>query len=142
MNSTVTGETTLYGGCLCGAIRYSVQGPKHTSLCHCIDCRKASGAPFVAWTFFRSGSLTWTKGTPKVLIFASRERSFCADCGTPLKFHDPEIPEWFEMNTCTFDDAQACFPNDECWTEDKIPWAVSPAGVPSYHRDAPLPGPS
>ena len=133
-------QSNLTGGCLCGAVRYSVLGPAvQTSLCHCEDCRKASGAPFVAWTFFRSGSLTWTTGHPKVLHFANRERSFCGDCGTPLKFHDPAIPEWFEMNTSTLDHPEDHAPFDECWTEDSIPWGISTGGIPSYHRDAPLP---
>ena len=93
----------------------------------------------MAWTFFRAGSLAWTKGAPKVVRFADRERSFCGDCGTPLKFYDPNIPDWFEMSTCTFDDPAPHAPADECWTEDRICWAVSPAGIPSYEREAPLP---
>lgn len=133
-------EPNLTGSCLCGAVHYSVCGPaEHTTVCHCSDCRRASGAPFVAWTFFRKGALSWTRGTPKVLVFANRERSFCGDCGTPLKFYDPAIPEWFEMNTCTFDDAETHTPADECWTEDRIPWLISPKGIPAFERDAPLP---
>jgi hypothetical protein len=136
-------EPTLSGSCLCGAIHYSVFGPAvATSLCHCVDCRKASGAPFVAWTFFRSGSLVWTKGSPKLIHFADRERSFCGNCGTPLKFYDPAIPDWFEMNTCTLDHAENHSPLDECWTEDRLPWALSTGGIPSYHHAAPLPGES
>ena len=131
---------TIHGGCLCGAVRYAVHGPAaHTSLCHCIDCRKASGAPFMAWTFFRSGALRWTRGTPKVIDFANRNRSFCGDCGTPLAFRDPEIPDWFEMSTCSFDDPESYPPADECWTEDRVSWAASPTGIPTYARDAPLP---
>jgi hypothetical protein len=134
-------ETELTGGCLCGAVRYSLPGPAtHTTVCHCSDCRRASGAPFVAWTFFRQGTLSWTKGSPKVLVFSDRERSFCGDCGTPLKFYDPGIPEWFEMNTCTFDEPEAHTPADECWTEDRLSWAASHTGIPAFKRDAPLPG--
>ena len=133
-------ENLIHGGCLCGAVRYAVSGPVvKTTACHCSDCRRASGAPFVAWTFFRTGALTWTKGSPKVLVFADRERSFCGDCGTPLRFYDPAIPEWFEMNTCTFDDPETHTPLDECWTEDQLTWAVSPTGIDSYERDSPLP---
>ena len=34
---------------------------------------------------------------------------FCGDCGTPLKFFDPSPPDFFEMNTCTFDDPARMF---------------------------------
>lgn len=131
----------IEGGCLCGNIRYTVQGPAaQTTVCHCSDCRKASGAPYVAWTFFPSGApLVWTKGQPKLLTFAGRERSFCGDCGTPLKFYDPSIPEWFEINTCTFDDPTPLEPADECWTVDRIPWTLHLQDLPKFQEYAPLP---
>ncbi len=133
-------ESILSGGCLCGAVRYKVQGPAvQTTLCHCEDCRRASGAPVVAWTFFRSGALSWEKGSAKLVVFAERERSFCGDCGTPLMFYDPGIPEWFEINTNTLDDPEVHAPSDECWTEDRLPWGLSAGGIPSFHREAPLP---
>lgn len=133
-------EGPFQGGCLCGAIRYQVNGPAwQTSYCHCVDCRKASGAPAAAWTFFRSGTLEWLQGHPKILKHADRERSFCGDCGTPLKFYDPSLPDIFEMNTCTLDDPAPHVPADQCWTEDRIPWEVFTIRIPSYLREAPLP---
>ena len=37
---------TLAGGCMCGAVRYEADGaPFHATLCHCVDCRRAGGAP-------------------------------------------------------------------------------------------------
>lgn len=130
----------LRGGCLCGAVRYKVRGPAvQTTLCHCEDCRRASGAPVVAWTFFRSGALSWEKGNAKLVIFAERERSFCGDCGTPLMFYDPGIPEWFEVNTCSFDDPLPHAPADECWMEDRLRWLDCLGKVPSFLHSAPLP---
>ena len=38
------------GGCLCGAIRYRITGaPVEALYCHCRMCRRAHGAPVVAW---------------------------------------------------------------------------------------------
>lgn len=135
-------EGPFQGGCLCGAIRYQVSGPAlQTSYCHCEDCRKASGAPAVAWTFFKSGTLTWLRGNPKVLKHADRERSFCGDCGTPLVFFDPAIPELFETNTCTMDDPAPHAPGDHCWVADEIPWASELADLPRYELSSPPPPP-
>ena len=141
--SIMAEKTLLHGGCLCGALRYAVRGPAaQTTVCHCSDCRRASGAPFVAWTFFRSGTLSWTAGRPKMFNFAGRERSFCGDCGTPLVFFDPGIPEWFEVSTCSFDDPKPHQPVDECWTGDRIPWLETIGKLPGYDANAPLPGTS
>lgn len=130
----------LAGGCLCGAVRYHVRGPAaKTTLCHCSDCRRASGAPYMAWTFFPAGAMNWTKGLPKVLHFADRERSFCGDCGTPLHFFDPAIPDWFEVSTCSLDDPDPHLPTDECWTVDRVKWCATAGHLPSFAEDAPLP---
>ncbi len=128
------------GHCLCGAIHYEISSSAlQTSLCHCEDCRRASGAPYVAWTFFRSGNLRWTKGIPKLLNFAERERSFCGDCGSPLIFFDPAIPDFFEANTCTLADPSLYPPNDQCWTIDEIPWTSQLEAVPRFSHNSPMP---
>jgi len=93
----------------------------------------------VAWSFYRSGALKWTRGQPKTVVFAGRERSFCGDCGTPLHFFDPGIPEWFEMNTCTFDDPSRHTPADVCWVSDRIPWGGAMEALPAFEHAAPLP---
>ena len=37
------------GGCLCGGVRYEVEGPlAAVQLCHCGQCRKAQGSAFGA----------------------------------------------------------------------------------------------
>ena len=39
-------EDTMAGGCLCGAVRYTVNGPIQGEIahCHCTMCRRSSGA--------------------------------------------------------------------------------------------------
>src|SRR5437763_13944514 len=68
------------GGCLCGAVRYSVRGdPLHVIRCHCADCRKESGSAFTvyAWwpveAFEMSGEISSYDG-----------RGFCPRCGSRL----------------------------------------------------------
>lgn len=126
------------GGCLCGAIRFRIAAPAlQSTLCHCEDCRRASGAPVVAWTFFPSGSLIWEKGSPKTLQHADRERTFCGDCGSPLTFFDPSIPHLFEANTNSLDHPADHPPADQCWLADALPWPTE--GLPTYPHAAPLP---
>jgi len=130
----------LTGGCLCGRTRYALdQAPLQTTVCHCADCRKSAGAPFMVWSFFRPGSLSWSGQEPKVIQIAERIRSFCPDCGSPLTFFDPQIPDLFEVSTCTLDDPGAHPPLDQCWTADRIPWCHSLNELPGSPETGPLP---
>ncbi len=130
----------IEGGCLCGAVRYVLSTPALlTCLCHCEDCRKASGAHAVAWTFFRSGALEWTSGSRKTIWFAERERSFCGDCGTPLMFFDPEIPHLFEVSTCSLDRPGDFAPEEQCWMTDALTWSRTVYGLRGYDEASPLP---
>ena len=125
----------ITGGCLCGAVRYDINAePRFTSYCHCEDCRKASGAPVVAWTFFPTGSLTWLGNPPRMLVFAGRERTFCPDCGSPLSFFDPEIPGEFEVTTCSLDDPGLMSPKDHNWTVDRLPWFETTDTLPRHEH--------
>ena len=73
------------GGCLCGAVRYSIAGPlRDIVACHCSQCRKTSGH-YVAATQCRSSdltiegsTLTWFKSS------GAAERGFCGRCGSNL----------------------------------------------------------
>ncbi len=127
------------GGCLCGAVRYEVNAtPRKTSFCHCEDCRRASGAPVVAWTFFPCASISFVKGTPGKFWHADRERTFCRDCGTPLTFFDPAIPSEFEVTTCSLDDDRAVTPPaDHNWARDALPWLRVNEELPLYEENAP-----
>lgn len=125
----------ITGGCLCGATRYAINAEaRQTSYCHCGDCRRASGAPVVAWTFFPIGSLSWCAGVPKLLTFAGRERTFCPDCGTPLSFFDPEIPGEYEVTTCSLDHPENHQPADHTWAADRLPWFDTADSLPRHDR--------
>src|SRR5215475_4327486 len=78
-------QILFHGGCLCRAVRYLARGePYNVTHCHCTDCRRSSGAAFVTWASFPSGSFRFTKGDPRTVAWAGRLRSFCWQCGTPL----------------------------------------------------------
>jgi hypothetical protein len=71
------------GGCLCGAVRYEGSGePYNITHCHCEDCRKSAGAPFVTQASFCRNNFRFTKGEPREIEWAGRIRPFCPNCGT------------------------------------------------------------
>lgn len=88
-----------HGGCLCGAIRYTVHAPVDSIvMCHCTNCQKASGTGASANVIVPTAALAIDGGTPR--IFSQRvdsgntlHRHFCGDCGSPLwsrRDHQPE----------------------------------------------------
>ena len=83
----------LKGSCLCGAVRFEVEGALEHSpeACHCSQCRKQTSHVFVGVNVRRK-ALT-VRGGDKVTWYRSSEkvrRGFCSACGSSL-FWDPTI---------------------------------------------------
>ena len=74
------------GACLCGALRYEVEGPLPTLMhCHCSMCRKHHGAPFATFVEARAHDFRWLQGEASALEYpssAARVRRFCEVCGS------------------------------------------------------------
>ena len=72
------------GGCLCGAVTYTVDGPlRPVVACHCQQCRKSSGHHVAATSAVRgkisiTGEVTWFQSSE------TARRGFCAVCGSNL----------------------------------------------------------
>ena len=112
------------GGCLCGRIRYRVTGePVAATLCHCADCRRASGGTNVAWTVFDQDRFEWLAGEP-----ASYSSSpgihwlFCRDCGSTVGYRRAERPRHMDITTGSLDEPDRFPPGDEIWIGQKIGW--------------------
>lgn len=79
-------EKLRQGGCLCGAVRYTVKGAmRDVVACHCTQCRKQSGHYYAA-TDTNCSNLE-VMGQDNITHYkASNEatRSFCKTCGSAL----------------------------------------------------------
>ena len=127
----------LEGGCFCGAVRYRIDGgPSRVTHCHCVHCRRLSGAAFVTWAEFRLDDMTCTSGKPKTL--ESRPgvtRSFCGDCGTPLTFRDAgDAPAVVDVIVCSLDEPEGLVPQDHVWCDRELPWIRIADGLARYPR--------
>lgn len=128
----------LEGGCLCAAVRYRVSGAAlATSNCHCNSCRRASGAPSVAWGVFRSGDFAFIAGHP--VAFRSSPpvvRTFCGRCGTPLTYQHDDSPGTIDVTTATLDSPERFPPTREIWLEHKLSWAPVNAALRHFPRSS------
>jgi hypothetical protein len=132
----------LEGGCLCGFIRYEAGGtPYDITHCHCLDCRRSSGAPFVTWATFRRESFRFTAGQPREVKGAGRVRAFCPQCGTPLTFLSKTDADEIDVTVCSLDRPDALTPTDHTWIEDKLPWVRLADGLPAYIQRRTIPNP-
>lgn len=77
------------GGCLCGAVRFVVDGPlRPVVACHCVQCRKTSGHYVAATSALRDG----VRIEGEVRWFQSSDtarRGFCPVCGSSLFWDGP-----------------------------------------------------
>ena len=130
------------GGCFCGAVRYRVDGqPKSVTHCHCLDCRKVSGAAFLTWIELERRQFELTRGTPERLEYESRVvRRFCGACGTPLTYERLKEPENVDVTLCSLDDPVAFQPQDHVWADRQLSWADVGGELPRYSRGRPFPG--
>jgi len=81
-------EKKVTGACLCGAVRYELQGPfLQLAHCHCSLCRKHHGAPFVSWLVGPLDGYRLLAGGEQVGRYDSSpglHRLFCTTCGSVL----------------------------------------------------------
>jgi hypothetical protein len=128
----------LTGGCHCGAVRYeAADTPQRHSLCHCSDCRKASGAPFVAWAIYGRDDVKVTKGAPKMRASSEHgRRYFCAECGTGVFYtSDAYLPGLIDVQSATLDDPGAITaPTAQVQTADRIIWTPAALTSPEFER--------
>ena len=128
-------DTIYDGGCLCGAVRYRLHGPlKQLSDCHCLDCRRASAAPFVTWGTVNRDNIEIVSGEVKRVHYADRLRSFAGCCGTPLFFQDSDDSEWIDVTIASLDHPEIHAPQVTIWTEDRLPWIPLDSSRPSFAR--------
>jgi hypothetical protein len=79
-------RTKTTGGCLCGAVRYEIEGPLPApSACHCAQCRRHQGAlgvftlaPAERYKIKGKQNLAWYESS------AGIKRGFCKTCGSKL----------------------------------------------------------
>jgi hypothetical protein len=125
----------IEGGCLCGGVRYRLEEPPwNLNDCHCIDCRRSSGAPYVTWGAVKRDRVRLLTGTLRKIPYADRVRSFAACCGTHLFFEDTPESETLDVTIASLDDPAPFAPQFTIWTEDRLPWVVLNPKFPAHSR--------
>jgi hypothetical protein len=120
----------LTGGCLCGAVRFAIDGaPLRVGLCHCMDCRKHSGAVFLAAAIFSETAVAIEGQTASY-----QGRHFCPRCGGSVYSRTGgEI----EINLGALDAPNQFVPRYELWMTRREAWLPTlPATAHFAHNRA------
>jgi hypothetical protein len=120
--------TPIRGGCACGEIRYeSSEQPLFTWLCHCQDCRKATGSAVAANVFFTPSAMTFTGPEPTSytttgLSGQSLHHLFCSACGSPIGTLADAFPIMRGIRASSLDDPSGLKPMANLWNSSALPW--------------------
>ncbi|ETR75225.1 aldehyde-activating protein [Afipia sp. P52-10] len=139
MAESESGGRVHEGGCLCGAVRFSVAGaPLNVRICHCRFCQKAHGAPFLARAVFDQRVVRLQGPIGRYPSSPALDRLFCQQCGT-------RIGAWrvngsvIGLALALFDDRDTFTPTEHVWISSKLPWLAIDDGLPQYREGVPQP---
>jgi hypothetical protein len=122
------------GGCICGAIRYSVSGqPTNSMVCHCQTCRRVAASPVVAWVSFPTAQFRILQGQPSTFHSTPPvRRTFCAGCGTPLTYEIADSVGFIDVTTCSLDNPELFPPTHHSWLSHDLAWVRFGDGLPTF----------
>lgn len=123
-------ELPLYGACRCGAIRFEILCvPLMTVACHCLDCQKMSASAFSLTSMVPSDDFKIVKGSPveRSLPASLRHHFFCPGCMAWLFTQIEGVDSRINIRPTLCDDTTWVKPFIEMMTNEKLPWATTPA---------------
>jgi len=125
----------LIGKCLCGAVRYAVEGPfRYAGYCHCSRCRAGSGSAFSAFAGVEKEKLRVMEGADSIALFAMNPDnvvSFCNRCGSAL-FALIRDGRFFHVKMGTLVDDPGIRPLLHIFVASKAPWHEITDSLPQY----------
>jgi hypothetical protein len=95
--------TMRRGSCLCGALRYELEGEIDAVwFCHCSNCRKASGGSGNAIIVVPRERFRWISGEDHRVTYELRATysiTRCKTCGSPLPAEEDEANVYLTAGT-------------------------------------------
>lgn len=134
--------TTITGGCLCGAVRYTFTAPPlFTRSCWCRVCQYLAAGNATVNVGFPSAALN-VVGDLRVYASVAdsgnrMRRSFCPSCGTPVFSASDARPNAIIVRAGTLDDPELGKPAGIIWTDSAPSWACLDPALPTTPKQPP-----
>lgn len=114
----------IQGGCLCGAMRYEVDGPlTDVNNCHCSMCRRFHGAAFSTYAKVGPGHFRWLSGGDLLSVYETSPGigwAFCRICGSSLGV--PANGQLREITLGSLDTDPGVRPAEHIFVGSKAAW--------------------
>ncbi len=129
------------GRCLCGALRYELDGPFSAMMnCHCSMCRKHHGTAFATFVVAPIGGFRWISGEERLVRYQSSSngmRTFCRVCGSAGPSTLPSHGIAFAP-AASLEGDLGIKPQSHIFAGSKAPWDAITDALPQH--EAFLPG--
>jgi len=127
--------TDYLGSCLCGAVKFEVQGELDSFyLCHCHHCQKDTGSVHSANIFSASAKLNWLAGADAVTTYTlpgtRHSKSFCKLCGSALP--NNQIANLLVIPAGCLDTEVSLSPTAHIFTSSQASWERELEEAPKY----------
>lgn len=126
----------LKGRCLCGAVEYAVADAfEYAAMCHCRDCRRATGSAYKPFAGIRRDQLALTMGEPATMRHGDgvNHDVHCSKCGS-LLYSVVRDGEYAHVAMGTLEDEPTIRPKEHIFVGSKASWEVIADGLPQYSR--------
>ena len=137
-------ETSKYldGGCMCGGIRYRVDGRHdYAGICHCDDCRKSSGTGHCSHMavaeegFSVTGQVRFYDAPADSGNIVSR--GFCPTCGSAVYSKNSGMAGLVFLRASSLDDPEVFQPQIVVYGKRAPSWDPVAAGLPVFEAMPP-----
>ena len=125
----------IQGSCLCGEVSFEIDEEKIVMMsnCHCINCRKVSGADYGTFIQIPPQDFKWLSGREFVTTYESspgNHRAFCKNCGSRMPQSNDAWP-FVSIPAGNLDEDPGMIPNANTFTASKAPWLSIDQSLPS-----------
>jgi hypothetical protein len=125
------------GGCLCGAVRYEVEGPPLVvAHCHCNDCQRGSGTGHSTGAMFPADTMRLTGPVTEFTVKSDNgnqvTRVFCPACGSPVLGRNSGMEGYLTIALGTLDDSSGFEPQVVVFARSRKPWDIMDESLPTF----------
>jgi hypothetical protein len=124
--------------CACGAVTFGFDtDPDFIAMCHCLDCKKASGGEAAVFFGIPADDFTLDGGQLAGFHYVADsgghlDRNFCVACGARLYTSNLDtFPGTVFVQLGSLDDPTGFAPKLEMFVKRRLPW-VKPLDLPQF----------
>lgn len=122
--------TRLAGSCLCGAVRFEVEGEfLRVSHCHCTNCKKISGGTGTVSGRCKTDQIRVLEGKDLLRAYGPEEgssKTFCSACGSNLFGGGWPDSEVTSVRLSAIDSPFERGPDSHIYVRSVAPWETLP----------------